>query len=350
MKNLKSKIIILIFGISFFFVLNYKAQDIHFSQFRETPMALNPGMTALNKDLRIVLNYKDQWRSFVSPYKTFAFSAELNTSKKKSKDNYIGLGIQLVSDKAGDSQMGNNFGSLNLSGVVKLSDRSKLGMGIMGGFGQRTVNYSALQWESQYVGTAFDATAPTGEAAGVTSYTYPDLGAGMAWTYGKDQQYISANNGVHAMLGISAFHFGLPDYSFYGKTGEKLNTKFIAQGTVEFGIKNTNLLIAPELLFVRQGTQQEVIMGSVFKYVLQEGSKYTNIKKSSAVSIGVDYRLKDALIASILYEYSNYAFGVSYDINMSGLKTASSYKGGLEIVLRFVTPNPFNIKNQASFK
>jgi type IX secretion system PorP/SprF family membrane protein len=350
MKNITSKIIILILSISFFYNLKTNAQDNHFSQFRETPMAINPGMTALNKDLRIVLNYKDQWRSFVSPYKTFALSAELNTAKKKSKDNYIGLGIQLISDKAGDSQMGNNLGALNLSGVVRLSDRNKLGMGIMGGYGQRTVNYAALQWESQYVGTAFDATAPSGETAGVTSYTYPDLGAGIAWAYGKDQQYISANNGVHAMFGISAFHFGLPKYSFYGENGEKLNTKYTAQGTVEFGIKNTNLLIAPESLYVRQGTQQEVIVGSVFKYLFQEGSKYTAIKKNSALSLGIDYRLQDALIASLLYEYSNYAVGVSYDVNMSGLKTASSYKGGLEIVLRFVTPNPFNNKNQASFK
>ena len=58
------------------------AQDIHFSQYRETPMLINPAQTALNKDVRIILNYKDQWRSFVSPYKTFAFSGEMKIKNK----------------------------------------------------------------------------------------------------------------------------------------------------------------------------------------------------------------------------------------------------------------------------
>ena len=350
MKTTAIKINLLIFGFSVLCYFKSNAQDVHFSQFRETPVQLNPGMTALDKDLRVILNYKDQWRSFVSPYKTFAFSADFNPMMKKKKANYIGVGLQLFSDKAGDSKMGNNLATINISGVVKVSDKSKLGLGIMGGFGQRTVNYSALQWENQYTGTMFDATAPTGENQASTSYSYPDLGAGLAWTYGKNQQYISANNGVHATIGASAFHFGLPKYSFYGQKVEKLNTKFIGHGNIEFGIKNTNLLIAPEFLYQSQGTEQELILGSVFKYVLQEGSKYTNIKKSSAISLGLDYRMKDALIASLMYEYSNYAIGISYDVNTSGLRSATSCKGGLEIALRFVTPNPFSLNNSASFK
>jgi hypothetical protein len=40
-------------------------------------------------------------------------------------------------------------------------------------------------------------------------------------------------------------------------------------------------------------------------------------------------------------EYANYAIGFSYDINTSGLQTASNARGGMEITLRFVNPNPF---------
>ena len=324
-----------------------KAQDVHFSQYRETPMLINPGQTALNKDVRIELNYKDQWRSFVSPYKTFAFSAELNTAKKKKSDNYIGVGIQLFSDKAGDSLMGIIMGSLNVSGVIKLDDRDKLSLGIMGGFGQRTVNYSNLQWENQYTGSAFNASAPSGESQGSTSYTYPDAGAGLAWAFGKDQMYISANNGIHSTVGISAFHFGLPKYSFYNQTDEKLTTKFIAHGNIEFGLKNTSMIIAPELFYIRQGAQQEILVGSMFKRILQEASKYTGIKKSSLISLGVDYRVGDAIVTTIMYEYSNYAIGISYDSNISSLKTTSYSRGGLEVSLHFVAPNPFG-KNAPS--
>lgn len=326
-----------------------QAQDIHFSQYRETPLLINPAQTALNKDIRIVLNYKDQWRSFVSPYKTFAFSGETKINSKQNKNNYIGLGLQFYSDKAGDSKMRSTTGSINISGIITLNEKSKLGLGIMGGFGQRTIDYSSLQWESQYVGMAYNPNAPSGEQEGANSYTYPDVGAGIAWNLGKDQMYISANNGVHATLGISVFHFGLPQYSYYNQTSEKLNTKFIGHGNIEFGIQNTSLLIAPELFFVKQGTQQEIIVGSVFKYVLQEGSKYTGNKKSSAVSLGAVYRIGDAFVPSLMYEYSNYAIGISYDVNLSKLRTVSTLRGGFEISLRFVTPNPFGAKSRASF-
>jgi len=349
MKLESNKISFLVLGIFILILKNIHAQDVHFSQYRETPIFVNPGQTGLTKDLRFILNYKDQWRSFVSPYKTFAFSGDIKATKYKKKENYLGVGFQLFSDKAGDSQMGTVQGSLNLSGIIKTSKHSKLGLGIMGGIGQHTVNYSKLQWESQYVGSTFDPNSPTGEVQGSTSYIYPDLGAGIAWTYGKEEIYISANNGVHGTVGISAFHFGLPKYSFYNQTNEKLNTKMVAHGNIEFGIMNSNLLIAPELYYFRQGAQQEIVFGSVFKYIMQEASKYTLIKKASAVSIGADYRVGDALIASLLYEYSSYAIGISYDLNMSPLYKASSFKGGIEVSIRFVTPNPFN-PTRASFK
>lgn len=350
MKTTSNKISVLIFTIIVLITSHIKAQDIHFSQFRETPMLINPGQTALIKDVRIILNYKDQWRSFVSPYKTFAFSGELKATKDKKKDNYIGLGLQLFSDKAGDSQMGTMLASLNVSGIVKVSDNSKLGIGIMAGAGQHTVNYTNLQWESQYVGTSFNSTNSSGETQTSSSFIYPDAGAGIAWTYGKEQMYISANNGVHATVGFSAFHFGLPNYSFYKQSTEKLNTKFVGHGSIEFGIKNSKLLLSPQFLYTRQGKQQEIIVGNVFKYILQEESKYTLNKKASAISLGVDLRLGDAMITSIMYEYSFYALGISYDLNVSKLKAASYFRGGLELAIHFTTPSPFsNTSSKARF-
>ncbi len=341
-------IVMALAGINFMIIQNSNAQDVHFSQYRETPLLVNPGQTALNNDIRIILNYKDQWRSFVSPYKTLAFSFEIKASKKKNKENYIGLGVNVFSDKAGDSKMGTTLGALNVSGVLKVSEDSKLGVGIMVGAGQKTVDYSNLQWESQYVSSAYVASAPNGETQGSSSFSYLDAGAGIAWSYGKEQQYISANNGVRANIGIAAFHFGLPAYSFYGQSSEKLNTKFVAHGNFEFGKKNTNVLIDPQFLYTKQGALQELVVGTKIKYIMQEASKYTLIKKSSVISLGIDYRLADAMIFSLMYEYSNYAIGISYDVNASRLTALSKTRGGLEVSLRFVTPNPFS-RSKPSF-
>ena len=42
-----------------------------------------------------------------------------------------------------------------------------------------------------------------------------------------------------------------------------------------------------------------------------------------------------------MLEVANFAVGMSYDINVSSLKVASSGKGGFEISLRYTNPNPF---------
>jgi uncharacterized protein (DUF927 family) len=63
------------------------AQDVHFSQFqRNTGVLKSRKRTALDRDVRVILNYKDQWRSVASPYKTFEFSGEMAVAKKKNKN------------------------------------------------------------------------------------------------------------------------------------------------------------------------------------------------------------------------------------------------------------------------
>ena len=79
----------------------------------------------------------------------------------------------------------------------------------------------------------------------------------------------------------------------------------------------------------------------MFKYYSKEDSKYTGIVKQSSFALGAAYRNLDALILSAVVESGQYAIGFSYDLNVSKLITASTGRGGPEIFLRFVTPNPF---------
>ncbi|MDP2384875.1 MAG: PorP/SprF family type IX secretion system membrane protein [Bacteroidota bacterium] len=322
--------------------LSVNAQDFHFSQFRETPMLVNPAQTALNKDLRFIINYKEQWKSIGTPFKTIGTSAEFAVNHKRGKDNYLGVGIQFANDKAGTNTMSNTIGMLSLNGIIKLADAQKLSVGILGGFGQRTINAASIKWGSQYDGSNYNGALPSGEVMATTNFSYSDLGGGIAWSYGKGESTLSANNGIKAVVGISAFHFGIPKYTFYSTASEKLKTKVIGHASVLIGIKNSNIIIVPELLYTRQGKLQEVNIGSVFKFITQEESKFTRFKKPAAFSIGAHYRVADALIFTGMYEYSNYSIGISYDTNLSKLTNASKSRGGIEISLRFVTPSQFS--------
>ena len=318
------------------------AQDPHFSQFRMTPLLMNPARTGLGLDMRAQASYRQQWKSVATPFTSAAFSFDMNATRKKKRKADLGVGLQFLNDKAGDAKVGMNQGNLNLSGILNLGPSSKLGLGLMGGFGQRSVDYSALRWESQYQGGTYNSGIMSGENLSSNSFTYFDAGTGICYSYGKDQGYMTQNASTRFTIGASAFHFGLPVSSFQGVTSERLNTKFVGHASMEIGKRNTNLTFIPEIVYVRQNSQQEVIVGNVFRYLLVEGSHFTGFVQSTAISLGVNYRVKDALITTVILEYAQYCIGFSYDVNMSPLTTSSKSRGGFEVALRFVTPNPFS--------
>jgi hypothetical protein len=125
--------------------------------------------------------------------------------------------------------------------------------------------------------------------------------------------------------------------------------KTVFHGNVLYGIKNTNLSLVPGYVVYLQGSNKEILFGSMFRYTTKESSKYTGYVKGSAIGWGLHYRNNDALVASFLLEMGQYALGISYDVNVSKLKTASSGRGGFEIALRFVNPNPFLYSSKARF-
>lgn len=344
MKTLKKLILLaLMYG---FKILNpCFSQDIHLSQFWMAPLVQNPALAGVDHDLQAIVNYKDQWRSVAIPYKTGNVSFDLRLGKKKGGKGFSAAGMNIMNDKAGE--MGTFQGNIAYAYHVYLNNRSTLGGGLYAGFAQHSINYATLQWGNQYDGMLYNTNIPSGEQVVLNSKNYFDMGGGVHWKYAKNEKYITGNDQRQFNAGIAAFHATQPAYSFYG-TDEKLNMKFLGYANALIGIGNSDLSLAPGLIYSQQGNARELLIGSLFRYQLKEESKYTGLKNGAALSFGLHYRNQDAVIASMLLEVSQYSLGISYDINVSGLKTASNGRGGIEIALRFITPNPFNDRNAST--
>lgn len=313
-----------------------KAQDIHFSQFNETPVLLNPAMSCTAFDTRIIANYKNQWASVASPYQTYGISIERAFKHLKLKKAYSGMSLSVYKDNAGDANLGSLLANLGFNTVVKTGQFSKFSAGIGGGINYRTINASKLQWESQYNGSTYDAAMSSGEVVPRSSFVQGDFVGGIAYHYAKSERYISAQDGTKADIGVSVFHYNMPKYS-YVNSGDKQFVKFAVHANFDIGIKNTGIAIVPSAIYVRQGPSQEINIGSLFKYIIQDQSVYTGIKKPCAIAIGAYYRVGDAVIPTLQFQYDMYAICVSYDVNTSQLTGASKAKGGLEFSLRFNT-------------
>lgn len=329
----------LISVISVIIAISCYGQDIHFSQFHQTPLQINPALTGVFKgDQRVILNYKDQWGSVIeNPFTTYALSIDAAMFKRQWANGYLGAGLFVFSDKAGKSEFGTTQVSLSLSGIVPLNNKQLVSVGLQGGFAQRGIQNTNLIWDNEYTdGTSYDPTLNSGRP----SFGFGDFSGGLHWRYGSDASTLSSNDALGVNAGVAFFHINRPKQDF-NLSIDKLYTKLAFHGGGFIGIKNTNVVLLPSVLFLMQGPSIETNAGIMFKYILKQQSKYTKFVKGSAISIGGHLRIGDAFIPSVLLEVANFAVGVSYDINVSSLNVASSGRGGLEISLRYINPNPF---------
>jgi type IX secretion system PorP/SprF family membrane protein len=307
---------------------------------------LNPSLAgAFNGSFRAITNYRDQWNSITTPYKTFAISTDMGFFKKKVSSGFLGVGISFLSDKAGDSELGLNQANLSLAYHVQVSGYNTLSAGVQCGYAQRSINFAKLTWDNQYDGNGYDPALSSNENNMSNNLSYVDLGAGLQWTYVKGEMYSTANNQLYMNAGVSVFHLNQPNISFNSAAKDNLPFKLVMHAAFQIGLKNSRISLAPSFVFMQQGSLRNIMAGTMIRYKLIEESKYTGFVKGAAVSFGGHYRVGDAFIPSVQLEMSQYAIGISYDVNTSNLKDASNGKGGIELSLRFYNPNPFTGKS-----
>jgi len=327
--------------------LSASAQDIHFSQFYESPLNLNPALCGVfNGQIYGSLNYRNQWTSVMGSgagFNTMGATFELHNVNKKWTKAYLSPGLSFFNDKSGDAQIGITEVCFSLASGVYLGQKSVLAGGLQGGWSQHSINLTGLKWDEQYINGEYDPNAATGETSTGSSFSYVDFAAGLTYSYGTGQTTLSANNQFKFNIGAAAYHLNQPKMSYYGEggPGTSLYMRYVLHGFMEYGIQNSNIALVPGFVFFQQGPAQEVNLGIKFRYLIKQESKYTGINKGSALDLGGYYRMGDAFVILTQMEFANFAVGFSYDFNTSGLTTASSGKGGFEISLRFINPNPF---------
>lgn len=310
-------------------------QDIHFSQFAETPSIINPALAGVTYNTRVIANFKDQWSAVATRYRTIGISFEQTIKHKKLADNYFAVAANIFRDEAGDAHLMTLNPNIGVAYLQKIDKQMMLSGGLQTGFFYRTIDFSNLQFPEQFDGYNYNPLLPTGEPATPRSSIYAfDLGGGVNLNYVKRDQFLSAKNAARFDAGISAYHYGVGRSSFI-ITSEKLKTRLCAYFNSEFNIPNSINSIMPSILYMRQGPSSELITGVMLKFNMGDQSTYTSLRKPRSLAIGGYYRFGDAIIPSLLFQHNKYAVGIAYDFNISSLTPASNRRGGLELMLRY---------------
>lgn len=309
------------------------AQDVHLTQYYTTPTLINPGATGVFDGIfRFAMNYRNQWTTVNSNYQTTAIDFEHSFFKKRKASNFLGVGLNIVSDKAGIGALKRLAFNLNTAYHLQINDHT-LGAGIHAGFMQRSVDQSALTWDSQYdQGIGEYNPNLSSQEKFVNSVGYLDFGAGLHWKYTMSKSAnISAGGGI--------FHISQPNGNFdLSDSRSTLPMKFTSHGAGQF-VSAGDLAYFPHFMVAFQGPSKEITLGTNVRYMLNESSKYTGIVKGNAVYFGADYRFGDAFILLIGVELSDWEVGISYDMNTSGFSVATGGVGGFEISLVWVKSN-----------
>jgi len=309
-----------------FSTLKMAAQDIHFSQFNNSPANLNPALTGVFPgDLRFIGNYRSQWGSVPVPYQTFsgAFDTKLFHSKL-GKNAFLGWGVVFNNDVAGDadltlSQVGGNIAyTRQLSGSVLAT----VGVQLMAG--QRSVQPNNLTFEEQWNGDVFDPNSPNNDFFSSTSRGLYSISTGF------NLHHQVGGTRTKFDLGAGIFHLNQPNTSFMDDADVKLPMKFSPHFVSTFQV-GAKMDLRVNAIYSRQTSYQEVVGGAAFRYHLS-----LEKNKELAIQGGVATRLKDAFIPSVELQARNWTAGFSYDINTSEFKTASIRRGGPELFLQYV--------------
>ncbi len=322
------------------FCFSAYAQDIHFSQFYASPLTMNPATTgAFYGNIRGTLNFRNQWNSF-APFNTFAAGVDMNFGSSFLKNDLMGLGVNAFSDVAGDTKYSSTNVNLSFAYIKTLGDRyhrSYLAAGFQGGYAQKSVDYLAMTFASQYDGVGYDPTLGTGESMGFNSKSYFDFSAGLMWylTPPREDKF-----GMY--IGGSMYHVNQPNQSI-GAAVDKLYMRQSAQIGAQWPVGHMTSLV-PAFMVNIQGPYQEFLGGTNLKFYLQ-GMEWS----STAISFGLWQRVvgdidesfkPDATIIASRLDYERVSVGVSYDVNVSSLTQASKNNGGPEISFSIIGDLP----------
>ena len=304
------------------------AQDLHFSQFYETPLLRNPALAGLfSGDIRIQSVYRNQWQSVSNPYQTVSLNGEYKVGVGKT-DDYLTIGGEILYDKAGTIAMTTThiLPAVNYHKSMSAERNVYLSLGFMGGYVQRKFDRSKMTTNEQFDGSSYNDGLDNGETLAGNSYSYFDGSAGMSFN-----SQIGENPDNNFYAGIALWHFNKPkNISFYSNTALEMTPKWVYSAGMRISTSEKSYLTVMAD-YNKQGSYTEIIGGGMLSYKLDD-----NTEPKYLFHCGAFMRLNDAIIPVAKIESRPLTVALSYDVNVSSLAVASKGRGGLELSITYL--------------
>lgn len=279
------------------------AQDPHFSQFFMAPLLVNPATTGTGYgDWRVMSNYRRQWGNAGTPFNTFTLSGDMKVMGKEDGQNTLGLGLTFMQDQSMQGAFKSIYASGTMAYHVQLNENNRIGMGIDGSYGNRTLDYSKLNFGEQFTGHGFDVSLPSGETALSNMKPFFSVGAGLLYSF--QSEYLNVD------IGAAGYHFNKPRQTFVNDPQQFVPVRYVGHMNMEYVI-SSQLLLNINAVYQQQSIQNYFAGGGALGLDISRG------EGKQIIFAGAWYRQRDAFYPYISMMYDNVQVGVSYDITTS---------------------------------
>ena len=295
-------------------------QDLHFSQYYNTPLLVNPANTGFNPDFdfRAGVNYRNQWASVGSPYKTTSAWGDVKLLGNRIENGWIGLGGMLWKDQAGSGSLTGTTGMVSLAYHQMLGYNSLLSGGFSVGYTQKRIDVTKLTFDDQWNGVFFDANIPTFEPFATNQVSYVDLQAGINYAY-------FASENFYFNTGVSVMHINTPRESFFDASvsNNEISRRYNVFLNASVKVVDTWIL-NPNVYVSMVGNSREILAGINANRDLGDNG-------ARQLIMGVYYRNNDAIIPLFGYQINDLKMTFNYDATISTLSKSNLTRGAYEI-------------------
>jgi type IX secretion system PorP/SprF family membrane protein len=300
-------------------------QDLHFSQWFNSPLLTNPANTGFipDADYRLGTNYRNQWSAIMQePYRTMSVWGDAQVARDRIQNGWLGLGGVILRDDAGASTLTSTevYGSVAYHQMVGYA--SLISLGFNTGWVNKHINTANLKFPDQFDGKFFDNTLPTSVVIDHPSDNFFDMQLGMNYAY-------FPTNKMYLNAGISVQHINTPRESFFNTDPVGYNDKIARRyiGFLNASIKATDqVIVNPMGYYTIMAGAQEAVIGLNVQYNLQD-------EGDQQIVFGLYNRFGDAIIPMIGFVYKNVKLCFTYDITTSALKNYDNGYGAWEFAL-----------------
>lgn len=303
------------------------AQDFHWSLIHLNPVYLNPANTGFaKKKNRITGLYRDQWRSIPVPYSTTNIGYDRNLFHNVESGWRVGLGAQLLYDKAGDGALTTFRPALSAAVGKYFNDNKQvIQLGINGAIVRKQIDFSKLKFDSQFDGIGYNPDLGHGEQIAGDNAGYFDLGAGINFN-----SKLKDKGGID--VGFSAFNLTGPSFTFLSGSEASVAPRYMVYTKANVDLGQSNWTFNPGVYYQNQNKAQETLIQTIFGVKL---GKVVDGLKQTELQFGPGYRIGDAVVGYVGLNWKDLKIGFAFDGNTSDLKTASSGRGAYELALNY---------------